>query len=270
MGFFMLKIGRIPFTNLFPIYYHLTRADSGSYEFIEGVPSEVNRLLRGGRIDISPSSSIEYLRRPDQYILIPGHSISSEGPARSILLLSRMPVEELNGASVLYSYQSETSAALLRIVLSVFYGIQYGLRSSDLSLSEGLRGNAAYLLIGDDALREGLRRTNLFIYDLGEIWYRETGLPFVFALWIANRISIKDIDTFKEELDRAKEYAGENLKEIAMESPSRAWFPEEELIAYWKALSYNLGERHMRGIELFRRYLVELGILTGGRWDEGE
>src|SRR4030043_1637482 len=105
-----LKIGKIPYANLFPIFYTLQReCDCSGYEFIEGVPSTVNRLLRSGEIDISPSSSIEYLRYRKQYNLIEGHSISSKGPAGSIFLLSRSPIEQLGGKTILVSSQSDTS-----------------------------------------------------------------------------------------------------------------------------------------------------------------
>jgi chorismate dehydratase len=86
-----LKIGRFFYSNLFPIYYMLEKeADCSSYEFVEGVPSYLNREIREGRIDVSPSSSIEYLKNTDRYDLIEGHSISSMGPVGSVssLLLS--------------------------------------------------------------------------------------------------------------------------------------------------------------------------------------
>ncbi|MGW8273263.1 MAG: MqnA/MqnD/SBP family protein, partial [Thermodesulfovibrionales bacterium] len=74
----MLRIGKIRYANLYPVFYTLERECAKSqFTFIEGVPSEVNRLLRDGMVDISPSSSIEYLRASTLYKLIEGHSISS-------------------------------------------------------------------------------------------------------------------------------------------------------------------------------------------------
>ena len=117
-----LRIGKIPYANLFPIFYILEReCDCSGYEFIAGVPSALNKMLRTGEVDVSPSSSIEYLRYSNQYEIIDNHSISSIGPVGSIILLSRKPIEELNGLPVLTSSQSETSVGLLRIIFERFY-----------------------------------------------------------------------------------------------------------------------------------------------------
>jgi len=120
-----LRIGKIPYANLFPIFYMIEKeSDLSGYEFIEGAPSELNKKIREGLIDISPSSSIEYLRHPDKYTLIENHSISSKGPVGSILLFSKQPIETLDGLSILTSSQSETSVALIQIVMKKFYELQ--------------------------------------------------------------------------------------------------------------------------------------------------
>jgi chorismate dehydratase len=257
----MLRVGKIPYTNLFPIYYYLEEVASIEYDFIEGVPYEINRLLRDGLLDVSPSSSIEYLRRPERYMIIQGHSVSSTGPVGSILLFSKRPIETLGGLTVLYSNQSETSASLLKIILTRFYQIDCRYQGSDLTLHDGLSDHSAYLLIGDDALREALKWPGLFIYDLGDLWYRETGLPFVFALWIAGRGKKKEIESFKKDLDRARRLALNNLRTVARACPFRRWLDEEDLVAYWKGLSFDFDKKHMKGLELFRRYLKEMELI---------
>src|SRR4030067_2301920 len=149
-----LKIGKIPYANLFPIFYMLQReCDCSGYEFIEGVPSPLNRLLRSGKIDISPASSVEYLRCESQYTLVEGHSISSKGPIGSILLFSKKPIEELGGKTVHVSSQAAASVALLGIILRKFYKIGCPLRPTDRSADSVIDKADAYLLIGDDALK---------------------------------------------------------------------------------------------------------------------
>lgn len=275
----MLKIGKIQYANLYPIFYALEReADPSLFRFIQGVPSEINRLLREGSVDISPSSSIEYLRRPGQYTLINGHSISSYGAIESILLFSTVPIEELGGRTVLASSQSETSTALLRIILKKFYGLDTEILVSGMELNKGLQEYPAYLLIGDDALREAINlktRMNdrtlassrdhcvIFVYDLGKIWYEHTGLPFVFALWIAMRecCGTDEFSRFVEFLDRAKGYALTHLRDIAKESPYASMLGFEGLVRYWKIISYDFEENHRMGLELFRKYLIEENLL---------
>lgn len=260
-----LKIGRIPYANLFPIFYALEKISGPrGYEFTDGVPSVVNRLLREGGIDVSPSSSIEYLRHGDAYTFLEGHSISSFGPVGSILFFSRKPIEKLDGSTVLASSQSETSVALLHVILRKFYGCACPLKLTSEPLPQGLESYPAYLLIGDDALREANRWPGLHIYDLGEIWYRNTGLPAVFALWIARKDSVTEtsrLERFREDLDAAKVRAFKDLKTIASESPLLGILSEEGLVSYWERISYDLDAEHKRGLDLFRRYAEELRLL---------
>lgn len=262
----LLRIGRIRYSNLFPIFFMLEKnADCSAYEFVEGVPSVVNRLLREGEIDISPSSSIEYLRNRERYTVLDGHSISSAGPIGSILLFSRRPIETLDGLVVLASSQSETSVALLDIVLKKFYDLDCPLKSTSDPLEKTIETHTAYLLIGDDALREALRWPKLYIYDLGDIWHRNTGLPFVFALWIArNDWSIEEpalFERFRKDLDAAKGKAMKDLRTIAGESPLISMLSVDEIVSYWKGISYDLDEEHKKGLELFRKYAEELKLL---------
>jgi chorismate dehydratase len=274
-----LRIGRIHYANLFPIFYMLEKTgDISEYDFIESVPSTLNRLLRHGEIDISPSSSVEYLRNEDKYTLLEGHSISSYGPVGSIFLFSMRPIETLDGLTILTTSQSETSIALLQITLKKFYAITCHLKSTDEPLCKGLESFPAYLLIGDDAMiakkavRSGAlpvpgkdqNASPIMIYDLGDIWQRNTHLPFVFALWIARKDCCRAnplFERFKNGLDFAKIQALKNLRTIARESPLLPTLSEEEIVAYWKGISYDLTGEHKKGIELFKKYAEELNLI---------
>ena len=281
-----LRIGRIPYANLFPIFYILANeCDCSGYEFVEGVPSALNYMLRIGEVDISPSSSIEYMRHSDEYAIVEDHSISSMGSVGSIILLSGKPIEELNGRPVFTSSQSETSVALLRIIFERFYKVKCDLKTADIHLDSLLSAAEAYLLIGDDALKAkkilmsnppipplvkggegGFLKTELtYIYDLGELWHKHTGLPFTYALWIYKKDCCKEktelMRRFKSDLNKAKKLALENFKIIAPESPLKGILTENELIAYWENISYDFGDEHKKGFELFRKFSEELGLI---------
>jgi len=260
-----LLIGEIPYANLFPIFYMLKRGpDLSDYEFIKGSPSELNKKIREGLIDVSPSSSIEYLRHRDRYELIENHSISSRGPVGSILLFSKEPIERLGGLTVLTSSQSETSVALIKIVLKKFYKLDCHFKSSNMPLREALSSDTPYLLIGDEALREALKWHGLYVYDLGDVWYKHTGLPFTFALWIARKACCPEkselYKKFIDDLDRAKTSALSSLDTIAASSPLKDALSEEYLISYWKGMSFDFTQEHRKGLELFMVYAQELGL----------
>jgi chorismate dehydratase len=261
-----LRIGKITYANLFPIFHILQKeCDCSEYEFIEGAPSDLNKKICKGEIDISPSSSIEFLRHADKYTLIENHSISSHGPVGSILLFSKRPIEALNGVTVLTSSQSDTSVALIQIILQKFYEIACFFKSTSDPAEKAFRSHEAYLLIGDEALVEALKWPRLFIYDVGELWYRNTGLPFTFALWIVRRESLNGkadlLKRFTEDLNKAKKEALKDLPAVAAASPLRHILSEEELVSYWKGISYDFGEEHKKGFDLFRKYAEELGLI---------
>ncbi len=261
-----LLIGEIPYANLFPIFYMLKReSDISGYEFIKGAPSDLNKKIREGRIDVSPSSSIEYLRHPDKYELIENHSISSMGPVGSILLFSSKPIENLDGLTILTSSQSETSVALIMIVLNKFYGLDCSFQSSGDKLKDAIGSNTAYMLIGDEALIEAMNWPGLYVYDIGELWYRHTGLPFTFALWIANKACRTEkselYGKFIDDLNRAKASALNSLDTVAASCPLKDILSEKALISYWKKMSYDFSNEHKQGLALFNAYAKELGLI---------
>lgn len=261
-----LLIGEIPYANLFPIFYMLKReSDISGYEFIKGAPSDLNKKIREGRIDVSPSSSIEYLRHRDRYELIENHSISSIGPVGSILLFSNKPIEKLGRLTILTSSASETSVALIQIVLNKFYKLDCSFQTSSMKLKDVIGQSAAYLLIGDEALIEAVKQHGLYVYDIGELWFKHTGLPFTFALWIANkdcRTEKKDLyRKFINDLNKAKTSALNSMETVAASCPLKDILSEEALISYWEKMSYDFGDEHRKGLSLFNACANELGLI---------
>ncbi|MBI4697404.1 MAG: menaquinone biosynthesis protein [Nitrospirae bacterium] len=274
-----LIIGKIPYANLFPAFYYLEKKSRRpEYKFISGVPSDLNKMLRQGRLDASPSSSIEYLRHKDKYSIIPWFSISASGPVRSIFLFSKTPIEDLDNKTIAVTSHSDTSVVLLKIILKDFLSINCKFKKvKSGSLKKNLADYPACLLIGDEAMKAAKKVTSyklrvtskkqnisphpsLFTYDLGELWFKHTGLPFVFALWIVRKKALEQkgglIRKLSLDLIAAKKYAVKNLSLIAREARQNEWLPEKELIRYWRGISYDFTERHMEGLRLFEQYAL--------------
>ena len=235
-------------------------------------------MLRDGKLDVSPSSSIEYLRHKDKYSIIPWFSVSSEGPVGSIFLFSKLPIEALDKKTIAVSSHSETSVALLKIVLKDFLSLHCKFRKvKGGSSKKNLKSFPAYLLIGDEAMKARKQSTvnsqqsnpplppfskgwqrGIYIYDLGELWFKHTGLPFVFALWIVRKKSLSQKrELIKElflDLIAAKRYASKKFSLIARHAPQRKWLSAKELINYWKGISYDFTDKHMEGLRLFEEY----------------
>jgi len=261
-----LTVGHITYANCAPFFHYLAAAGF-SGRIVPGVPAELNRLLAGGAIDVSPSSSFEYARNWRDYLLLPGHSISARGPVRSVLLFSPCPLEELEGKEIALTGESATSVNLLHVLLKEFLRHrQVLLRVPGRPVEELLAEGRPALLIGDRALKAAReKRADQFVHDLGELWTRFTGLPFVFALWILRLKSAREkreevIDLLGQ-LSEARSRAFASLENLAAESPERVWMGEKGLAEYWRCMSYDLGGDHIAGLRLFFRLSVKYGLL---------
>lgn len=260
-----LTVGHITYANCVPFFHYLTETGFGG-RIVEGVPAELNRLLASGAIDVSPSSSFEYACRWTDYLLLPGHSISSCGPVRSVLLFSARPIEALEGAGIALTGESATSVNLLRILLAEFYGFsKVTFCVPGRPVEELIGEGATALLIGDRALRAAISAAG-HVYDLGELWYHFTGLPFVFALWILRREAAEtkreEVAALLQQLATSRSRAFASLEAVAAATPERLWMGEAGLVDYWRCMSYELDERHLAGLQHFFALAFKHGLLS--------
>jgi chorismate dehydratase len=262
----ILRIGQIDYANCTPLFACLKNAfDCRNYRFVRGVPSHLNGMLSSGEIDVCPSSSIEFAKYPQKYLLLPDLSVSSIGPVKSVLLFSRLPIEELNRQTVGLTSESATSVNLLKIILGKFYGYDNCFSKMKTSTLDALSDFPAILLIGDTALKTSMGcNKGLYVYDLGELWYEFTGLPFVFALWLVREeIAVKledEVRTLCSRLCCSKKLACNSYEEIAS-GCEEDWISQSEIIAYWKTISYDLSSWHLEGLRTFFRYSAELVVV---------
>lgn len=261
----MLRIGQIEYANCTPLYHMLKEQfDCEDYEFISGVPAALNSMLAAGKIDVCPSSSFEYAIHSARYKILPQLSISSNGAVASVLLFSRVPVEELNGQTILLSSESATSVNLLKILMTQRYHCNCCYTVNSQNIADALESFPALLLIGDAALRASINETELYVYDLGRIWRDWTGLPFVFALWLCRR-EVADnpqLIELSRRLIRAKELAPLHHDRIVQYAREAKWMPVERLLEYWREnISYQLEEPNLSGLTTFFEKCYTLGLI---------
>lgn len=269
-----MRLGHINYSNCVPV--HALLLDGGAPPWIEvrrGVPSELNRELAAGSIDVAPSSSIEFARHADRYRLLPDLAIAATGAVESILLELDRPLTELDGAEVALPTASATSVVLLRIILERRYGLRPRYRWFDqASGADPLReGAAAALWIGDVALRRGMAGDTGEFVDLGVEWHDWTGLPFVFAVWqvTAGPERDEELRALHRLLLESRAYFESNIEELATRFAPEHGLTAERLAGYWRRLDFTLGPALQQGLLHYYRLAAELGEappVTELRW----
>jgi len=208
-------IGLIDYLNTMPFHYDLAeRLADADVQFVRGVPSQMNRALITGDIDLAPISAIEAARNAADWVVLPGLSIASLGAVKTVLLFSwASDIRDLDGQRIALTDHSATSVELLKVLCRERYHIHPTFTVTQQHLPTMLAEHQAALVIGDDALVEGALHRPLsqpvfspspngrgeavlrpeesgglpYTFDLGDEWLKMTGLPFTFAVWAARK-----------------------------------------------------------------------------------
>ncbi|MGW8194811.1 MAG: menaquinone biosynthetic enzyme MqnA/MqnD family protein [Desulforhopalus sp.] len=257
------RIGIVNYLNTAPI--HEKWKDSVAREnwvLIEAAPTDLNRKLAGGEIDLGFVSSYEYGLHPERYKLLSGLSISANGSVGSVYLFSHVPLDQLHQQPVLLSSQSETSVSLLKIILEEFNSVTPEYTIGDVK-SDGSKDFKALLAIGDEALQLVESSAHLYMYDLGDIWKRETDLPFVFGVCAVREEFCEQqpelLAEIHRELLRCRDEGKEDLERICEIVAPRIPMSTKKCRDYLEAIEYDLGGAKRKALETFYNMLIRRG-----------
>jgi chorismate dehydratase len=278
-----MRVGRIPYINCYPVYGAIDRGIVPlDAELVDGVPSELNHQMAAGTLDVSVISAVEYARESTRYLLLPDLAISCDGPVRSVVLFSKRPAPELHGRRVLVSRSSMTSVFLLELLFENVWDARPAFIPSDAELSDVGRfsdeEHDARLVIGDAALHlwSRLRSPDSFPsdhllshyrypYDLGGEWKAWTGLPFVFAVWVAQRSApVADALAIHAKLIASRNWGLAHLDTLAAQAALATGVNRPECLEYLSGLDYGLSYEHLAGLTEFFRRLVAAGRVPNG------
>ena len=249
-----LRIGSVSFLNAKPLIYGLDEA--ADLHLNLEVPSRLLAGLRAERFDVALLPVIDYQRTPGLRLLTSG-GIGCDGPTLTVRIFSPVPIEQIQ--TLACDTDSHTSVALARVILAE----RYGLRPEFVDLKDRApspgQPDTARLLIGDKVIAAepaGFPHQ----LDLGEAWKQWTGLPFVFAAWMAR--GGVDLGDLPDRLDRAKRAGLANVERIvAREAEPRGW-PQDVALAYLtRYLQYDITPRHLEAVGLFHRLAARHGII---------
>jgi len=238
----MVRLGRISYVNMAPVFHRL----DAEVEEVAGVPTELNRRLLDGEIDLAPISSIEYARHAERLRILPRLCVSSEGAVDSIQLVSRKPLEQVRSIAV--TPESATSVVLTRVLLPEADHVPLGEEAD------------ATLLIGDAALKSAFEDPTPH-HDLGRLWLERTGLPMVFAVWAAPDPVPEGVAELESALVDSVRRARAEPEILAHEASERYGYPAGFLARYFEKLRYRFGPRERAGLLTFMELARDVGEL---------
>ena len=259
-----LRISAISFLNTAPLMWNFehqpTAELTSNFEISYTVPSQCARALHEGTADIGIVPVITYTTIPG-LVVIPRVTIAARGPVRSILLISKVPIEQIGSVAV--DSSSRTSVGLTQVLLTKFFGGKRPLVSMQPDLEPMLARCDAALIIGDPALL--VKTDGLYSYDLAQIWHERTGKPFVFAVWAVRRQALEEMRPGLQvaEIFQRSRDAGlqpENIERIACDWSQRLGLSPEEIRNYlMRNIYYELDGPCLEGLRLFFDYAAECG-----------
>jgi chorismate dehydratase len=238
----VIRLGRISYVNMAPVFHRL----DADVEEVTGVPTDLNRRLVAGEIDLAPISSIEYARNADRLRILPRLCVGSEGAVDSIQLVSRKPLEQVRTVAV--TPESATSVVLTKVLLPEAAHVPLGEEAD------------AKLLIGDAALKSAFEDPTPH-YDLGRLWLERTGLPMVFAVWAAPEPVADGLVELEEALVQSVRLARAEPEQLAHEASERYGYPAGFLARYFEKLRYRFGPRERAGLITFLELARDAGEL---------
>jgi chorismate dehydratase len=284
-----LRISAISYLNTAPLMWDFEHANAGrDFDISYTLPSACARALQAGTADIGIIPAAAYALVPGLMVL-PGIAIASRRPVRSILLVSRVPVEKIR--TVALDTSSMTSVALTKILFEKWMGGGRTFTSMAPNLEKMLAQHDAALVIGDPALQ--IDRSRYLTLDLAEEWIRYTGKPFVFAFWAVRQDALEDAlcgdsrpfgklragsrlsesrsdasvhgpdlaAIFQQSRDHGLQLA--SLDQIAREWAPRLGLTESDVHSYLtENIYYHLDPPCLEGLQLFYRYAAQIGALA--------
>jgi chorismate dehydratase len=253
-----VRIGAVSYLNTKPLVYRLEKFAPDA-EIAFDLPSRLADHLAAGKLDVALIPSIEYYQTPG-YTVVSDACIACRGPVLSVKLFSRVPVSKIRTLAL--DEGSRTSAALVRILLKERAGIVPVCEQLPIGAALADSAADAVLLIGDRAIHSPAGRF-AEVWDLGDEWRRWSGLPFVFAMWVA-RAEI-DVHAVETALAEARDCGVANLEQIAGAEAAPLGLTVPQCLGYLRDnLHFYFGAEEQRGLELFYQKASELDLAPRG------
>ncbi|MCY3004453.1 MAG: menaquinone biosynthesis protein [Planctomycetota bacterium] len=254
-----LSVGAVAYLNTKPLIYDLEDRLEGFGELHLALPSQLATQMQNRLLDVGLIPVVEYLRNRDDYRLISDAGIACRGPVWSVRVLFRVPPEEVRSLGT--DEGSRTSVALSQVLLASRFGRLPELVAFPIDSEPKDCPADAVLVIGDRAMNPERFRSDFFLdWDLGQQWYLETRLPFVFAMWVARKTDPVD-PRIVESLEASRDAGCENVEAIIAKYAKSYGLSDAACREYLTHfLRFRIGSLERQGLEEFSRRCTQLGL----------
>lgn len=258
-----MRLGYIDYLNCYPFYFRMfEKGPVNGINIYPGYPCDLNKMMTDGLLDMSPISAATCAEIADHVAVLPQFCLSSVGYVGSVILVSKIPIENLNHKKVGISSASHTSEVLLKVLLKKYYGLE------PVYISTGprpvLKDMDAALVIGNDAMAISSEPIP-YTYDLGDLWLRKTGFPVVFAVF-AVRKSVLEKYTDQIEAVVSSYHQSLNCLEDQKErvvSKANAKYPDiiYDISSYFDLLQFKFSEDLKKALMFYYTVAGEMGLI---------
>jgi chorismate dehydratase len=238
------RVSIVSYLNSKPFLYGLQNSDvAREIELSCDIPSKVAAKLSFNLADVGliPVAGLEDL---DDYQIIGKYCIGAVRKVKTVVLASEVPLEEIE--TILMDYQSRSSVLLAKVLAKFYWKKSFNWENTCNDFqNSSIKGKTAGVVIGDRVF--DIENKYRYIYDLSEEWYSFTGLPFVFAVWAANK---KVSGLFENAFNEALQSGIENMAEIVkLEQPN---YPGVDIARYFEQnISFELNNEKRAGMKKF-------------------
>jgi len=257
-----MKLGYIDYLNCYPFYHHMFRKEPLNNTIVPRYPGELNILMKNGQLDMSPISAGAYPEMQESVLLLPDFCLSSIGYVRSVVLQSKIPIEDLDGKKIGLTSASKTSMVLLKILLEKYYHLKPDYVPS--RPDPDMETIDAALVIGNEAMVE-TDRPLPYIYDLGDLWMRKTGFPVVFAVIAVQKKtaaeSIEKILEVSESFRLSLNDLQNNRRDVVQFAGEKYPHIKYDIDHYYNLLKFDFTADLKTALEFYFSEAASLGLL---------
>ncbi|GAB3925771.1 menaquinone biosynthetic enzyme MqnA/MqnD family protein [Mucilaginibacter myungsuensis] len=248
-----IKISAVSYTNTLPFLHGIRHTDIiNKIDLSVDIPADCAQKLIDNKVDIGLIPVAATLDLP-YWEIVSDYCIGANGPVNSVFIFSNCKIEDIRTLQL--DPQSRSSNNLARVLLKNYWKLDPKLVINAPDYTESNDPNTAFVQIGDRTF--GKKDKYAYVYDLAEEWKNFTGLPFVFAAWIANK---KIPAEFVAELNTSLKHGLDNRDVVIKELPARTDFDLEDYLMH--KLDFDLTDDKVKALHLFIGYLKSLQKLT--------